>query len=154
MADRDAYLRRLSDLAIDGQAVPHYDQDMRVTDRLGYALPISPFLSVTSNGYALGIPTVGEVLLETDAVPASAIPDGESLTISLEASQLSNFATIDATFLLAVLTGSGGNGVPAFSQRAGLPVLDSPVFIRAKVVGSAGVLDAGEHGNFYVGFIF
>jgi len=92
-----------------------------------------------------------EFELSIPALATGIIPDASVVSLILETSSASNFATIDQT-LTKNVTGAGGVGIPATTVRFRIPS-DCPRYVRFKTTrGAGGTTAAGVNATGTVRF--
>lgn len=106
-----------------------------------FALPAAASSATHSAILDIGGDTYDIERLELDiALPAlttTIVPDGDTVTVSIETSTSSSFASVDCTIFSRILTGAGGAGIPAQAGlRARLPS-NSARYVRATVTFGA-----------------
>jgi hypothetical protein len=111
------------------------------------ALPAAASSNTVSDGLDTGLrtnravaPQVLDAVLVLPSLTTVVVPDTRTVTLSIEASATSNFASFE-TLRTVTLTGAGGVGLPTGGEvRVTLPQ-DCPRFVRGKVAFGASTTD-------------
>lgn len=111
---------------------------------VAFALPNAASTSTNSTAIDLGAAVYRnenyELELAIPALSTTIAPDTRTVTLIVETSTASNFATIVRQILNVVLTGAGGVGIPASVYRCRIPS-DCERYVRFKVTFGASTTD-------------